>query len=115
MQIVLNIVLDNVPGDNQQEQLAAVFDEINEYGFGGGYYRLVESDTEPTLVVLAHDDAPGQDNRIDQLSRALRQDCIAVYYPEDKSGAVIGPNAAAWGEFNPKFFFTLSGQRLAAN
>lgn len=75
----------------------------------------VVSDTEPTLVVSC----VGQPRmmtvyaaKVYRVSSTLGQDCIAVYWPEVKSGALIGPNAEAWGEFNPKFFFDADGDRL---
>lgn len=37
------------------------------------------------------------------LARETRQDCIAVVNADGK-GRLIGPRAAAWGEFNPEYF-----------
>lgn len=39
---------------------------------------------------------------INRVSKALQQDCIATVI--DGQGELIGPNAAAWGRFNPEFF-----------
>ena len=43
------------------------------------------------------------EGHIAALSYALRQDCIAVRYA-DGSGTLEGPDADAWGAFNPEFF-----------
>lgn len=77
--------------------------------------RLVESDTEPTLV-LDVTSLNGPSLTMAQfraLATDLEQDCIAVYRPKTKGGALIGPKAAEWGPFNPSYFFDLDGQRLA--
>jgi hypothetical protein len=34
------------------------------------------------------------------LAAELHQDCIAVYYPDQGHGELLGPSAAAWGEFD---------------
>jgi len=35
-----------------------------------------------------------------RLAVELHQDCIAVYYPDRGYGELLGPSAAAWGEFD---------------
>lgn len=79
-------------------------------------WTVLQSDTEPTLVcevmplttdrgiVLQH---------LYQIAEDLEQDCIAVYSPTTGKGVLIGPDAKAWGKFNPAFFFNLDGKRLA--
>lgn len=79
-------------------------------------WSVVQSDTEPTLVceVIPLSTSPLLVlQQLHQIAIDLRQDCIAVYRPHTKGGALIGPNAKAWGKFNPAYFFTLDGQRLA--
>ena len=47
----------------------------------------------------------------------LGQDCIAYYgipHHGQARGHLAGPNAAAWGAFNPEFFILPTGERLAA-
>lgn len=46
-------------------------------------------------------------DKLYSMSLALEQDCIAVYDLHACSGALIGPNAAAWGEFSPNYFQVL--------
>ena len=38
------------------------------------------------------------------LAQNLEQDCIAVYFHDLDRGNLIGPNAAAWGEFDYNYF-----------
>lgn len=112
MKVILNIGL--AVGTNGNIGPGTVLREIQGFGFDIVTYGIVHSDTERTIVALVDDrDAAGQDNRIYQLSRFLQQDCIAVYYPETRDGALIGPKADEWGEFNPEFFFLFDGTRLA--
>lgn len=47
--------------------------------------------------------APALHGAIHSAAVALRQDCIAVRYP-DGSGDLIGPDAAKWGSFDPAYF-----------
>jgi len=123
MEVILNIGLDGVPADlsytngklnplDARRAMQAV-QAVRSHGFDILSAKVVQSDTEPTLVVRAEDAGIGQDNRIDMLSTALKQDCIGVWYPAEQYGQLIGPRADAWGEFNPEFFIMLDGTRLS--
>ncbi|PUE41435.1 hypothetical protein [Limnohabitans sp. Bal53] len=35
-----------------------------------------------------------------QLANELHQDCVAVFHPDQHRGELLGPCAAAWGEFD---------------
>lgn len=112
--LILNVGL-NIGGTTAIS--AAVAKEILiANGFVLGNEALVESDTEPALVIEAwpvhalHNTGVA----IYQSAADLQQDCIAAYNPTTDRGFLIGPRAAAWGAFNPEFFFGLDGQRLAA-
>lgn len=70
---------------------------------------LVESDTEPTLVVEV--DVPFSGPSLAALSERLKQDAVAQW--DGQRGLLAGPRAADWGPFDPAFFFTLDGARLA--
>lgn len=119
MQVILNISLDGIPVDQsftnpiniRRAMTAAAV--TRGAGFNVTAAKLVQSNTEPTLVLTITDDQPGLDNRIDELAKTLHQDCIAVWYPEKSWGQFIGPKAADWGDFNPAFFFTPDRTRLA--
>lgn len=68
------------------------------------------SDTEPTLVVTLS--RALDDGAAFRLSEALGQEAIAQRFA-DGSGKLHGPNAAAWGEFNPEFFLLADGRRAS--
>lgn len=67
------------------------------------------SDTEPTLVVET--DRPMFPLAASEVARHLRQDAIAQH--DGRDGQLYGPNAGAWGTFDPTLFLTLDGRRLA--
>ncbi|UIS25315.1 hypothetical protein [Erythrobacter phage vB_EliS-L02] len=73
-------------------------------------YTVAESDSEPTLVAELSDGLAG--DALEALSETLEQDCVA--YVDSLGGALYGPKAADWGPFNPAYFLTMSGERLAA-
>lgn len=75
------------------------------------------SDTEKTVVLEVEMTGDSADNTraIYDLSVSLGQDCIACYTDRfDGFGALVGPKASEWGNFNPEFFLLLDGTRLAA-
>ena len=71
-------------------------------------WRVVESDSEPTLTAEIRGDVDGE--FLLALCDELSQDCIAVI--DSLGGTLIGPKADEWGPFNPAYFFTLAGERL---
>ena len=109
MQVILNIGLDH-PGGRHLPHWVTAAARLAWFKVTGAH--LVQSDSEPTLVLTVEDNEPGLDNRIDELAKTLKQDCIAVWYPEESWGMLIGPKAAEWGNFNPAFFFMPDGKRL---
>ena len=78
-------------------------------------HRVVQSDTEKTVVLHAQIDGPQIAKVLTDLCDVLKQDCIGVYAPGVRRGDLVGPRAKAWGDFNPAFFFLLAGSRLSAN
>jgi hypothetical protein len=60
-----------------------------------------ENGTEQTWVAHVKGLTEGAAHDI---AEKLGQDCIAVYDIATCTGALIGPNASSWGEFNPDFF-----------
>lgn len=83
---------------------------VKANGFIVRRHKVVQSDTEPTLVVEVVNDryaAPAVLRTADDLS----QDCIAIY--DGVKGHLLGPKAAEWGPFDPKRFITITGARLA--
>jgi hypothetical protein len=83
-------------------------------GLDTGYRGVYESSTEPALVMSATLPRGYELHAcINQIANALGQDCIAVYDTDTDVGQLIGPRAAAWGDFNPEFFLMLDGAPLA--
>lgn len=59
---------------------------------------------DDTLVVFGHMNSHVTDKHFHDLCVMAEQDCIALYLPDLKMGALIGPHAAEWGAFNPEYF-----------
>jgi hypothetical protein len=60
-----------------------------------------------TVQVVAVETEKSRDNVVGiayALSLEFDQDCVAVYFPENDQGLLVGPNAAKWGDFDPTFF-----------
>ena len=72
-------------------------------------WAVKHSDTEPTLI--AETRRPLNTAAAYEVAKFLKQDAIAQW--DGRDGELVGPNAAAWGTFNPAFFLTLDGSRLA--
>jgi hypothetical protein len=114
MEVVLNIGLarNGKPNLTTRDAIAAL--EANN--FWPISTEVFQSDTEPTLVAVvdAHRAARLFPMRagLFNVSVALEQDCIGAL--ANNVGRLIGPRAAAWGEFNPEFFIMPDGTRLAS-
>lgn len=112
---ILNVGLDKVDADTRvaayvARQMLAANDILIVRD------AVLQSDTEPTLVAEVNtlsNSAALVLQQFHQIAVDLGQDCIAVYRPQQKSGALIGPRSQAWGSFNPEFFFNLDGTRLS--
>lgn len=103
--IVLNIGLKTATGFIGAGYASAAIETIGEivqlqkthvsHHFGG----------EPTLAVtIVPRDLVRLHEQLYNLAYKLNQDCIAVYFPSTQTGQLIGPNAVAWGAFDPEFF-----------
>lgn len=113
MIIELNIGLDIAGTANtasmhdSREVFALAFLKRNAYTQNILAVRRAQSGTEQTLVVKLQVSS-GADNRVREvlelLAHDLDQDCIALYNVTAYSGELIGPSAAARGDFNPEFF-----------
>jgi hypothetical protein len=114
--LALNIGLarnDGQPDNSPEHAEQCLRDSLAAFGFGMLYEAPVEvrrSATEQTLVgyvIVVHDCEPQTDalrKAINACSIELAQDCIAVRI--DGAGELIGPNAAAWGTFNPQYWLS---------
>jgi hypothetical protein len=114
--IILNIGL---AGNGQTLDEHLVSESVAELVNGvGSFCALVQSHTEPTLVVefvTAELDAAGVDvlTVASTICNQLDQDCVALYSTGVGAGFLIGPRASKWGPFNPNYFFLLDGRTLA--
>jgi hypothetical protein len=77
--------------------------------------RREMSTTEDTLIAVldTSDSTASLHNSIERLAYELDQDCIAVLNVSTNVGTLVGPNAAAWGEFNPEFFIRFASEVAA--
>lgn len=68
--------------------------------------KIADSESEKTLILTGKSDAEYIDfeKSIKDLSDALKQDCIAAYFPSSDSGALIGSRSDDWGIFDKKYF-----------
>lgn len=92
--------------------LIQILQAVERCGIRIAQVNVHESDTETTTVLRT----PAVDSAaVYTLATVLGQDCIAVWHPlqPGQPGELIGPSAAAWGEFNPEFFVLPEGGRLA--
>ncbi len=71
-------------------------------------WTVAQSATEPTLV--AEIDAKLSPLEGEHLAERLRQDCVAQF--DGFNGQLYGPNAEAWGPFNPAYFLLFDGLPL---
>jgi hypothetical protein len=117
MRIILNIGLER--GSSGQFNTVAdtltVFANLRLHG-RSFTFGLVESDTEPTVVIetdIEAGDAPLAD-RVHTLAVCLGQEAIAMFDVSSQTGMLLGPRADAWGLFNPEYFILPSGRRLSA-
>ena len=111
--VTLNIGLE-VGQTGTFNSVAATAFAIERMGYTIEALRVVESDTEPTIVAQVD---PGSWVSLAQayrLSQALGQQAIVVLLEdgEDRAGHVVGPGSEAWGDFRPDLFFGLDGRRL---
>lgn len=108
MNPILNVGLHSNKGGNIS--VTRALRELRANAVDVASYRVIQSDSEPTLVAeLVRPVGPAT---LYFVSESLEQDCVA--YVDSKGGALHGPLASNWGEFNPHYFFTPSGKRLAA-
>lgn len=74
---------------------------VHEYAPVGG---------EPTFVIECSRPYYNLHGELDLLSRALQQDCIAIW--NGTSGALVGPRADKWGPFKAEYFILPNGNTL---
>lgn len=113
MNLILNIGTTSEGRPNLKETEMVL--ELYHAGFIVEDHKIIQSDTEPTLVARVLAPSYHTDERIHSLSVLWNQECIAVYDRIAGTGRLVGPKAEAWGDFNPEYFFLIDGTRLANN
>jgi hypothetical protein len=89
-----------------------VIETMTNMGLHPAGICFAESDTEPTLICeISREPSPEE---AAALCERFSQDCFAVYDNVAKKGALLGPKAAEWGDFNPQYFLVnCMGLRLS--
>ena len=90
----------------------AALNILRSFGFDCTYWRhdraVLKDRTEETLVVMVPfvGDIHYFDQQLYFAADYMSQDCIAYAYEHDGRlvGKLVGPNAAAWGEFDLNYF-----------
>lgn len=126
MNVLINIGLAKPDGSHMAASTALA--AVRARGLNWDEAKLHTSSTEETVVLKLVIDEPlvtrtlGVNVRrsftrsIGYVANDLGQDCIAVLFDDDAGepeGALIGPRAAAWGQFDPAQFLLLDGSRLS--
>lgn len=110
-EFVLNIGLKTSPymtkgGKTEDLKVRDVLAVLPVFNLDFDWAKIAQSETEKTLILSGKSDAEYIDfeKAIKNLSDALKQDCIAVYFPKSDSGALIGSNSDDWGIFDKRYF-----------
>ena len=120
MQIIFNIGLGtkDAAGNVGLLDAEAVCEFVHELAGCGFYGALLESRTEPTLVLeFDYAELRQHTSFTDvalEICERFNQDCVAVYNTALEAGQLIGPRAEAWGDFNPGYFFLVDGTHPVA-
>ena len=108
MRIELNVGLYSTKGHNSAQAIASrqSLADVLVLGIGAiASARTVNEfdlDKEPTVVYALNttlSQAEIEDALFFMCDR-LKQDCIAMYYPDMGQGKLVGPNPTQWGDFN---------------
>ena len=106
--LILNIGLRRSDNGDLLSYLL-VEQSLRDTGLDVRDFKLFQSDSEPTAVVVIKD----QDLVCYEIALLFKQEAVAVYNPQYKIGVLEGPKADAWGPFNPQFFLMPDGRRLS--
>ena len=90
--LILNIGLARKNGPNVKS--TRVFLELQSAGFIVNNFKVLESNTEPTVVAVVIAPRDLVDERIFAIASEFGQDCIAVYDLRSSQGRLVGPDAA---------------------
>lgn len=122
--LILNIGLRR---SDTGELLSYLFVEqsLRDLGLDVRDFKLFQSNSEPTAVVVIKalnwmptDSGSGskygaQATVQNEVAPLFKQEAVAVYDPQHGIGVLVGPKAAAWGDFDPQYFLMPDGRRLS--
>lgn len=75
---------------------------------------ITVSSTEPIFVaVICVPEGTDIPTMFWGISKRLQQEAVVIFDLRSHIGELHGPNAEAWGPFNPDYFFTPSGRRMS--
>lgn len=110
-EFVLNIGLKTSPymtkgGKMEDLKVRDVLAVLPVFNLDFDMAKITQSETEKTLILKGVSNAEYIDfeKSIKNLSDALKQDCIAAYFPKSDSGSLIGSRSDDWGIFDKKYF-----------
>lgn len=110
-EFVLNIGLKTSPhmtkdGKMEDLKLRDILAVLPVFNLDFDSAKIAQSETEKTLILKGVSNAEYIDfeKAIKGLSDTLKQDCIAVYFPQSDSGVLIGSNSDDWGMFDKQYF-----------
>lgn len=110
-EFVLNIGLKTSPhmtkgGKMEDLKVREVLAVLPVFNLDFDVAKIDQSETEKTLILkgVSNDEYIDFEKAIKNLSDALKQDCIAVYFPKSDSGALIGSRSDDWGIFDKRYF-----------
>lgn len=68
--------------------------------------KIARCEMKKTLILTGNSDMTYLDfeSAVKDLSDALKQDYITVYFPDFDFGALIGGRSGDWGTFNKQYF-----------
>ena len=110
-EFVLNIGLKTSPhmtthGAMEDLEVGDVLSILPVFGLDFDSAKITQSEMDKTLVLSGVSDMKYLDfeKSIYELSNALKQDCIAAYFPQSDFGALIGSRSDDWGTFDKRLF-----------
>lgn len=110
-EFILNIGLKTSPymskgGKMEDLKVGEVLSVLPVFNLDFDSAKIAQSETEKTLILTGTSNVKYIDfeKAVKDLSDTLKQDCIAVYFPQSDSGALIGSNCDGWGVFDKKYF-----------
>ncbi len=107
MKAILNIGLNqskNFTENPQKNSVLRVLEVLKMVGIDWQSVNTKQSNTEETAIVVIEKIGMDFKQKIHLAANVLQQDCIAVYYPHDNAGELIGEWADTWGTFDKSEF-----------